>query len=99
MYYGYPHSEDDKEDCEILAGFTVYFYFVSRIYSACISHELQLMIQSPTYNSKRVHCCYHIISNLASVVFLVILIATDNLGMSSALMCWNRYSPHSLTNK
>ena len=40
IYYRYPGSKDDSQECDVLAGFTVYFYFVSRIYSACISHEL-----------------------------------------------------------
>ncbi len=85
--------------CDTLAGFTVYFYFLSRMYSACISHELQLVIQNPTYNVTKSHACYHIASNSLSLAFVVLFAWTDHLGMSSSLMCWNKFTPDILTNK
>ena len=99
IYYEYPHSEGPRDACETLAGFTVYFYFLSRMYSACISHELQLIIQNPTYRASKWHLIYHLVSHGVSLLSLIAFILSDNIGMSSTLMCWNKHTPHTLLNK
>ncbi len=78
-------------ECKALGGFTFYFYFVSRVYSVCVGDELQRVIMNPTYPSRRLHTIYHLISHSIGIVLVIIFAATDNLGVSFSLLCWNKF--------
>ena len=75
----------------MLGGFMFYFYFISRVYSVCVSDELQRIIQNPTYSSKRLHIIYHLVSHGVGLILTLLFALTDNFGVSFSLICWNRF--------